>query len=259
MMKKKKIFNKYLYIILILILNLLLQKNINLYAAETLDSKNFFESLENITLSSKIIQIFLLITVLSLAPSILIMITSFIRISLVLSIMRTALGLQQSPPNQILISLSLFLTIFIMYNSFEQAYHKAILPLIEGNISEKEALPLIIEPFKNFMIKNTRKKDIELFQSIATHNKNEVNTDNVDLYILIPSFMISELRRGFEIGFLIFLPFIIIDIVVASILMAMGMMMMPPIMISLPFKIIFFVLIDGWYLISGSLVQSFIH
>ncbi len=259
MKKKKNIINGYAYFSLALFLNFLFFIK-DSYCVEITNHNNLWDSIENLTLSNKIIQIFLFITVLSLAPSILIMVTSFVRISLVLSIVRTALGLQQSPPNQILISLSLFLTIFIMYGSFEKSYKQGISPLIEGNLTEKEALPLIVQPFKDFMLKNTRKKDINLFVSIAHHDEKYVDEHQektLDLYILVPSFMISELRRGFEIGYLVFLPFIIIDIVVASILMAMGMMMMPPIMISLPFKIIFFVLIDGWYLISGSLIQSF--
>jgi flagellar biosynthetic protein FliP len=206
--------------------------------------------------SAKVMQLFLLITVLGLAPSILIMTTSFVRISIVLSIVRTALGLQQSPPNQVLISLALFLTFFIMSPALEEAYEHGVKPMIEEKISEEEALPIIAQPFKKFMLSNTRSKDLDLFISIAKEDpKQEI--DGMPLKVVIPSFMISELRRAFEIGFLIFLPFLIIDIVVSSILMAMGMMMMPPVMVALPFKIIFFVVIDGWYLVAGSLVRSF--
>ena len=140
-----------------------------------------------------------------------------------------------------------------MSPTFEKAYYYGLKPMLEQSITEEEAIPLIIEPFKNFMLKNTRTKDLDLFTSVAKIEKN----DNIPLKVVIPSFMISELKRGFEIGFLICLPFIIIDIVVASVLMAMGMMMMPPVTVSLPFKIIFFVMIDGWYLLSGSLIQSF--
>ncbi|KAF8818305.1 flagellar type III secretion system pore protein FliP [Rickettsia endosymbiont of Cardiosporidium cionae] len=215
--------------------------------------------LTNGSVSNKIVQILLIITIISIAPSILIMVTSFIRISIVFSILRTALGLQQTPPNQILISLSLFLTFFIMSPTIEESYENGIKPLMAEEISEDKALMLTVQPFKSFMLNNTRTQDIDLFLSIAKKQNREYskNIEDIELKVLIPSFMISELRRSFEIGFLIFLPFLIIDILVASILMSMGMMMMPPVMIALPFKIIFFVLIDGWYLISGSLMQSF--
>ncbi|MES2214928.1 MAG: flagellar type III secretion system pore protein FliP [Pseudomonadota bacterium] len=206
--------------------------------------------------SAKVMQLFLLITVLGIAPSILIMTTSFVRIAIVLGMVRTALGLQQSPPNQVVMSLALFLTFFIMSPALEESYENGIRPMIEEKISEEEAIPHIVQPFKKFMLANTRSKDLDLFISIAKEDpKQEVL--NLPLKIVIPSFMISELRRAFEIGFLIFLPFLIIDIVVSSILMAMGMMMMPPVMVALPFKIIFFVVIDGWYLLAGSLVRSF--
>jgi flagellar biosynthetic protein FliP len=212
--------------------------------------------LSSSSMTSRLIQLFVLITVLGLAPSILIMVTSFVRISIVLSIVRTALGLQQTPPNQVLISLALFLTFFIMSPTLEVAYQQGLKPMLEETITEDEALPLIAQPFKKFMVANTRQKDLDLFISIAKVDVPK-EMDNLSLRVIVPSFMISELKRGFEIGFLIFLPFLIIDIVVASVLMAMGMMMMPPVMVALPFKIIFFVLIDGWYLLSGSLVQSF--
>ncbi|MBN8512084.1 MAG: flagellar type III secretion system pore protein FliP [Rickettsiales bacterium] len=202
-------------------------------------------------------QIFMVITVLGLAPSILIMVTSFVRISIVLSIVRTALGLQQSPPNQVLVSLALFLTFFIMSPTLTESYENGIKPMLEETITEAEAFPLISDPFKKFMVSNTRDKDLDLFISIAKVDAPK-ELYELPLRVVIPSFMISELKRGFEIGFLLFLPFLIIDIVVASILMAMGMMMMPPVMVALPFKIIFFVLVDGWYLLAGSLVRSFV-
>lgn len=212
--------------------------------------------LSSSSMTSRLMQIFLVITVLGLAPSILIMVTSFVRISIVLSIVRTALGLQQTPPNQVIVSLALFLTFFIMSPTLEKSYQQGIRPMLEESLAEDEAFPLIIQPFKEFMIKNTRDKDLDLFSSIAQiESVNKL--EDLPMRVVVPSFMISELKRGFEIGFLIFLPFLIIDIVVASILMAMGMMMMPPVMVALPFKIIFFVLVDGWYLLSGSLVQSF--
>jgi flagellar biosynthetic protein FliP len=212
--------------------------------------------LSSSSMTGKLMQLFMLITVLGLAPSILIMVTSFVRVSIVLSIVRTALGLQQTPPNQVMVSLALFLTFFIMSPAMEESYEKGLKPMLEERITEEEALPAIVQPFKKFMVSNTREKDLTLFISIA---KVEVpkEVENLPLKVIVPSFMISELRRGFEIGFLVFLPFLIIDIVVASILMAMGMMMMPPVMVALPFKIIFFVLIDGWYLLAGSLIQSF--
>jgi flagellar biosynthetic protein FliP len=212
--------------------------------------------LNNSSTTGRVMQIFMLITVLGLAPSILIMVTSFVRISIVLSIARTAIGLQQTPPNQVMVSLALFLTFFVMSPTIEEAYDKGLKPMLEEKITEEEALPMITTPFKKFMIANTRQKDLDLFTSIA---KVEVmdKLESLPLKVIIPSFIISELKRGFEIGFLIFLPFLIIDIVVSSILMAMGMMMMPPVMVALPFKIIFFVLVDGWYLLAGSLIQSF--
>ena len=225
-------------------------------AVESKFSTDFQSFLDNSSTTAKLMQIFLLISVMSLAPAILIMVTSFVRISIVLSIVRTALGLQQTPPNQVLVSLALFLTFFIMSPSLEDAYDKGLKPMLEEKITEEEAIPLIVQPFKKFMVANTRQKDLDLFSAIA---KIGITKDTLELplKVVVPSFMISELKRGFEIGFLIFLPFLIIDIVVSSVLMAMGMMMMPPVMIALPFKIIFFVLIDGWYLLVGSFIQSF--
>jgi len=236
--------------------------------------------------TSKLIQIVLLVTVLSLAPSILVMVTCFTRVIVVLSFLRTALGTQQTPPNIVLMSLALFLTLFIMQPTFEQSWDAGVRPLMNNQIDEETAFTRGIEPFHDFMIRHTRQKDIDLFVAMSKNaagsddtekpasnpstkpttttpatgkDKNGVSTDqdDVSLRALIPAFMISELRRAFEIGFLLFLPFLIIDMVVASILMSMGMMMLPPSIISLPFKIIFFVLVDGWYLISGSLVQSY--
>lgn len=214
--------------------------------------------LNNSSLTGRILQMFFAIGIIGIAPSILIMCTSFVRIVIILSITRNAIGLQQSPPNQIIISLALFLTFFIMSPYMETAYEKGLKPLIDEQITEEEAFPLIAEPFKKFMLANTRSKDLNLFASVA---KIEISQNQalIPLKIILPSFMISELRRAFEIGFLVFLPFLIIDIVTSSILMAMGMMMMPPVMIALPFKIIFFVLVDGWYLLSGGLIQSFVY
>ncbi|MGH1350393.1 MAG: flagellar type III secretion system pore protein FliP [Methyloligellaceae bacterium] len=211
---------------------------------------------EGTGVTERALQMIALITILSLAPSILIMVTSFTRIVVVLSLLRTAIGVQQSPPNAVVVSLALFLTSFIMMPVFQEAYNKGVVPLVEKKIELSEAFTRSAEPFKLFMLQHVREKDLRLFFDLAKVEHPE-KPENVELRILIPSFVISELRRAFEIGFLLFVPFIIIDLVVASVLMAMGMMMLPPIMISLPFKLIFFVLVDGWHLVSGSLVQSF--
>ncbi|MCB1969712.1 MAG: flagellar type III secretion system pore protein FliP [Geminicoccaceae bacterium] len=206
--------------------------------------------------SGQIIRLVLLITVLSLAPSILVMVTSFTRVVIVLSFLRTALGLQQTPPNAVLVSLALFLTLFIMTPTFETAWNTGISPLIENRMDEMEAFEKASAPFRTFMLQQVREKDLGLFYDIAKLQPVE-NAESTPLRVLVPAFMISELRRAFEIGFLVFVPFLVIDMVVASILMSMGMMMLPPVIISLPFKIVFFVLVDGWFLVVGSLVQSF--
>lgn len=206
--------------------------------------------------TARMIQIILLLTLLSLAPSILVMVTSFTRIIVVLSLLRTALGTQQTPPNQVLIALSLFLTLFIMAPTFEKSYQDGMLPLINEEISEQEALVRMGQPFHTFMLAHVRDKDLELFANMVPDLKMETPADT-PYRILVPAFMISELKRAFEIGFLIFVPFLIIDMLISSILMAMGMMMLPPVIIALPFKIIFFVLVDGWYMVAGSLVRSY--
>ncbi len=208
------------------------------------------------TVTGRIVQMVALLTILSLAPSILIMMTSFTRIVVVLSFMRTAIGIQQTPPNTVMISLALFLTFFIMAPTLKAAYEQGVVPLINEEIDEIEAFERTTQPFKEFMLLHVRDDDLGLFIDLSETGPYE-DVKDVPLQILIPSFMISELRRAFEIGFMIFLPFLIIDLVIASILMSMGMMMLPPVTVSLPFKIIFFVLVDGWHLISGSLVQSF--
>ena len=206
--------------------------------------------------TARIVQIILLITILSLAPSILVMTTSFTRIVVVLSFLRSALGLQQTPPNAVLIGLALFLTAFVMAPTLEAVYSEGISPLIADQITEEQAFEASAGPLKTFMLKQVREQDLRLFMDIAKIPDVET-PDDTPLRALIPAFMISELRHAFEIGFLIYVPFLIIDMVVASILMSMGMMMLPPVIISLPFKLIFFVLVDGWYLLAGSLVQSF--
>lgn len=211
---------------------------------------------EDGTVSGRIIQMVALLTVLSLAPSILIMMTSFTRIIVVLSFLRTAMGIQQTPPNTVMISLALFLTFFIMAPTLKAAYDTGVQPLINNEIDEMQAFERTTAPFHDFMMKHVREADLTLFVELSKSGPFASQAE-VPLHVLIPAFMISELRRAFEIGFMLFLPFVIIDMVTASILMSMGMMMLPPVMISLPFKIIFFVLVDGWYLICGSLIQSF--
>lgn len=208
------------------------------------------------TVTGRIVQLLAILTVLSLAPSILIMMTSFTRIVVVLSLLRTAIGLQTTPPNTVIIGLSLFLTFFIMSPTFNAAYEQGIQPLMREEIDEMTAFDRTVSPFKTFMLENVRRQDLTLFADFSGDAPYE-SAEATPLKVLIPAFMISELRRAFEIGFMLFLPFLIIDIVTASILMSMGMMMLPPIIISLPFKLIFFVLVDGWYLVSGSLVESY--
>ncbi len=209
-------------------------------------------------LTARVLQLTALVTVLSLAPSILIMTTSFIRIVVVLSLLRTAIGLQQAPPNVVIVSLSLFLTAFVMQPVWDQAYENGIGPVMREEMELDEAFPRIVEPLKTFMAAHTREADLALFLDMAHLETPPASAEETPLRIIAPAFMISELRRAFEIGFMLFIPFLIIDLVVSSLLMAMGMMMMPPVTISLPFKLIFFVLVDGWRLVAGSLVESFI-
>ncbi len=209
------------------------------------------------TLTERAIQLIGLITVLALAPSILVMVTSFTRIVIILSLLRTALGLQTAPPNSVMVSLALFLTAFVMAPTFQQSYERGVAPLMEGTIEFAEAFDLGAEPIHRFMRANVREKDVQLFMDMSQSEPPDT-VEELSLTILVPAFMISELRRAFEIGFLLFLPFVIIDMVVASVLMSMGMMMLPPIVISLPFKLIFFVLVDGWNLVAGSIVRSFV-
>lgn len=206
--------------------------------------------------AATVVQLLLILTVLSLAPAILLMLTSFTRILIVLSLLRHALGTQQMPSNQIVIGLALFLTFFIMAPVWQQVNDEALKPYYEDRITGEEAFNLAAAPVKNFMLKQTREKDLALFVKISKEKIPEKPLD-ISLPVLIPAFVISELKTAFQIGFLIFLPFFIIDIVVSSILLSMGMMMLPPIMISLPFKLLLFVLVDGWYLIVESLVRSF--
>ncbi|MDI3309942.1 MAG: flagellar type III secretion system pore protein FliP [Thermoanaerobacterium sp.] len=201
------------------------------------------------------IQIVLLLTVLTLAPSILIMMTSFTRIIVVLSFLRNALGLQQMPPNQVLIGLALFLTFFIMAPVGTQINKDSIQPYMQGKITPQEAYVKARDPLKSFMLKQTRKNDLNLFISLSKLKVKSVN--DVPLRVVIPSFIISELKTAFEIGFIIYIPFLIIDMVVASVLMSMGMFMLPPVLISLPFKLLLFILVDGWNILAKSLVIGF--
>ncbi|MFY8031207.1 MAG: flagellar type III secretion system pore protein FliP [Devosia sp.] len=213
---------------------------------------------DDATLTERAVQLVGLVTFLSLAPSILVMVTSFTRIVVVLSLLRTAIGLQTAPPNSVMVSLALFLTIFIMGPTLQQSYDAGIAPLIAGDIEIQEAFDAASKPVATFMQANVRDEDVVLFYDISNTTRPVDRAEAIPLNILIPAFMISELRRAFEIGFLLFVPFVIIDMVVASVLMSMGMMMLPPVVISLPFKLIFFVLVDGWHLVAGSLVRSFV-
>ena len=219
------------------------------------------------SLSGRIIQLIALMTVLSIAPGLLVVMTSFTRFVIVFSMLRSALGLNQTPPNMVLSSMALFMTFFVMQPVFQDAWDGGVQPLIDNAITEEQALARIGEPFKRFMFANTRDKDIALFQNIALNPNGDDEAEPADLpttaeeaswRTLVPAFMISELRRAFSIGFLIYLPFIAIDLIIASILMSAGMMMLPPVLVSLPFKVIFFVLIDGWYMLAGSLMQGYV-
>jgi flagellar biosynthetic protein FliP len=208
--------------------------------------------------TDRMLQIVALVTVLSIAPSIIIMMTSFVRIVVVLSLLRTAMGLQQSPPNSVIVSLAMFLTLFVMSPTLTDAYRQGIQPMMNNQVTTEQGFTQALVPMKKFMLAHVRDADLKLFNDMA-HTKPTNNPAQIAVTTLAPAFMLSELKRAFEIGFLIFVPFLIIDMAVASILMSMGMMMLPPVIISLPFKLIFFVLVDGWRLIAGSLVQSYLH
>ncbi len=202
------------------------------------------------------LNVLVALTILVLAPSIIMVMTSFIRLVVVFSFLRQALGTQQMPPSQLMVSLALILTFFIMQPVGEKAYNAGIKPYIQKKIGYEEAFNRSVKPFKEFMIRNTREKDLALFFRIRKL-KNPKNIDDVPLMVAIPAFMISELKTAFEIGFLLYMPFLVIDMVVSSVLMSMGMMMLPPVMISMPFKLLIFVLVDGWNLLVGNLVSSF--
>lgn len=203
------------------------------------------------------IKILIFLTVISLLPSIVIMMTSFTRIVVVFSFLKSAMGVQQAVPNQILTGLAIFLTLFIMQPVYNEMNTNAIQPYLENKITQEQAFEEASKPLKSFMLKQTREKDLELFVEISGTDKENLTKENVSFTTLIPAFSISELKTAFQIGFLIYLPFLVIDIVVSSLLMSMGMMMLPPTMVSLPFKLVLFVMVDGWYLLVKSLVQSF--
>lgn len=203
------------------------------------------------------LNIIIVLTILALAPSIIFVMTSFLRLIVVFSFLRQAMGTQSMPPNTILITLALILTFFIMEPVATKSYNEAVKPYLEEKIGYEEAFTKGVKPFKEFMLKNTREKDLALFYRIR-NLPNPKTIDDVPLSVLVPAFMISELKTAFEIGFLIYLPFLVIDMVVSSVLMAMGMMMLPPVMISLPFKLLIFVLVDGWNLLVQRLVESFV-
>jgi flagellar biosynthetic protein FliP len=217
---------------------------------------------DGLSVTSQLVQLVALVSILSLAPAILVMVTSFTRIVVVLAFLRTALGLQTTPPNAVLISLALFVTAFIMTPTLEQVYEDSLAPLLDRRIDEVQAFERAAAPVRGFMLEHVRPKDLELFLDISAGSEGGdppviERPEDTPLRALVPAFMISELRRAFEIGFLIFIPILVIDMVIASVLMSMGMMMLPPVLISMPFKLIFFVLVDGWYLLVGSLVESY--
>lgn len=224
--------------------------------AQTLDLGAITGQADGSTVGT-IIQLFGILTVLSVAPGILIMVTSFTRFVIALSILRAGMGLPSTPANLILISLSLFMTFYVMSPTFDRAWQNGLQPLINNEINEEDAVTEIAQPFREFMLRNVRDQDLALFADLAAERGQAIaGGEVVDMRILVPAFLISEIRRGFEIGFLIVLPFLVIDLIVATITMAMGMMMLPPTVVALPFKILFFVLIDGWNLLVGSLVRS---
>ncbi len=248
---------KYLLYFSFILMAILLASKAAFAQAVTLPSINLgFKSTDNPGEVVNAIKIVMLLTVLSLAPAILIMMTSFTRIIVVLSFVRQALGTQQMPPNQLLVGLALFLTFFIMAPAFNQINENALKPYLDNKISQDRAVDEALAPIRAFMWKQTRAVDVNLFVKLAKIEKPKTRAD-VPTSVLIPSFIISELKTAFQIGFIIYLPFLVIDLVISSVLMAMGMMMLPPVVISLPFKIMLFVLVDGWTLLVGSIVQSF--
>jgi len=229
---------------------------LNLYAVTFPALKISFENAQTPEQISTILQILILLTILSVAPALLLMLTSFTRLVVVFSILRHAIGTQQTPPNQVLISLALFLTMFIMAPTFQRVYEEALIPYFNKQINEKELFERAVQPFKEFMFKNTREKDLALFVKLRNEERPKT-PDDVSIFTLIPAFMISELKTAFQIGFLLYIPFLVIDVIVSSVLISMGILMLPPMMISLPIKLLLFVLVDGWNLLVVSLIKSF--
>jgi flagellar biosynthetic protein FliP len=225
--------------------------------AQTINLETLFPA-GDATVSGRIVQLLVLMTVLSVAPGLLIMVTSFARFLIALSFLRAGLGLQTTPSNLILVSLALFMTLFVMAPTFQAAWDNGVKPMVENKISQEDGYIRTTAPFRTFMRANVRDRDLAIFQEMSAERFAEkVQSSPDDLRVLIPAFMVSELRRGFEIGFLVTLPFLVIDLVVATIMTSMGMMMMPPTVVSLPLKVLFFVLVDGWSLLVGALVKSF--
>ena len=226
-------------------------------AAQSIDLGGLVPQAAGGTATGRIVQLVGVLTVLSVAPGLLVMVTSFTRFAIAFSFLRTGLGLQTTPANLILISLSLFMTFYVMAPTFDRSWQTGLQPLLDNKITEQEAYGRITGPFREFMLAQVRDKDLNLFDDLAKSSIKTTDRATVDLRILVPAFMVSEIRRGFEIGFLITLPFLVIDLVVSTLTMSMGMMMLPPNVISLPMKILFFILIDGWNMVVGSLIRSY--
>ncbi len=225
--------------------------------AQTIDLQTLFPA-GDASVSGRIVQLLVVMTVLSVAPGLLMMVTSFARFLIAFSFLRAGLGLQTTPNNLILVSLALFMTLFVMAPTFQKAWDDGVKPMVENKISQQDGYTRTTAPFRVFMQANVRDKDLALFEQMSADRFGEQNkAGSDDLRVLVPAFMVSELRRGFEIGFLVTLPFLVIDLVVATVMTAMGMMMMPPTVVSLPLKVLFFVLVDGWSLLVGALVKSF--
>jgi flagellar biosynthetic protein FliP len=253
---------KRIIVTLMMVLGIIMFYNINAYAAPSstsLPQLNISLGDANGTSQDYVssIKILIFFTIISLLPSIVIMMTSFTRIVVVFSFLKSAMGVQQAVPNQILTGLAIFLTLFIMEPVYNEMNTNAIQPYLDNKITQEQAFAEASKPLKSFMLKQTREKDLELFVDISGVDKENLTKENVSFTTLIPAFAISELKTAFQIGFLIYLPFLVIDMVISSVLMSMGMFMLPPTMVSLPFKLILFVMVDGWYLLVKSLIQSF--
>jgi flagellar biosynthetic protein FliP len=242
---------------LLLLILLLVVTMPGIAAAQGLNLEGLLPAGEQ-TVTGRMVQLILVVTMLSVAPGLLMMVTCFTRFVIVLSLLRAGIGLQTTPANMILVSLALFMTFYVMAPTFDKAWQNGLKPYAENKISEEEAYKQITQPLREFMRANVRAKDLELFEDLASERFGPREPDaEIEMRVLIPAFMISELRRGFEMGFLVVLPFLVIDLIVATLTMSMGMMMLPPTVMSLPFKVLFFVLIDGWNLLIGGLVRSF--